>query len=133
MTKTNSSFYGGQKNGGSSQIGGQASNSGGPPFFFEIFFFFFQVLQVNPTFLPVTSTLLPKHKFEIVITNSRNDFYTLLQNLNKNGQKRTRKKILDTKVGPYRKRPSPTILKWIKNTHSDNFTINTEPLTLKKD
>ena len=61
------------------------------PHFFEIFFFFFQVFQVNPTFLPITSTLLAKHKVEIIITKPRNDFYPLLQNLNKNGQKRTRK------------------------------------------
>ena len=80
-----------KENGGPSQIGGQASNSGGPPLFFEIFFFFFQVFQLNPTFLPITSTLLSKDKFEIIITNPRNDFYPLLQNLNKNGQKRTRK------------------------------------------
>ena len=83
--------------------------------------------------MPITSTLLPKYKFEIIISNPRNDFYTLLQNLNKNGQKRTRKTISYTKDGPFRKRPGPTILKWIKNTHSDNFTINTEPLTLTKD
>ena len=92
MTNRNSSFNGGQKNGGPFRIGGQASNSGGPPFFFEIFFFFFQVYQVKPNFfLPKTSTLLPTQKFEIFISKPRNDFYTMLQNLNKNGQKRTRK------------------------------------------
>ena len=67
-----------------------------PHFFFEIFFCF-HVFQVNPIFLPITSTMLPKHKFEIFITNPRNDFYTLLQNLNKNGQKRTRKTIFGYK------------------------------------
>ena len=49
------------------------------------------------------------------------------------GKREQEKQILDTKDGPYRKRPRPTILKWIKNTQSDNFTINTEPLTLSKD
>ena len=67
------------------------------PHFFEIFFFFFQVFQVKPKFLPIRSTLLPTHKFEIIISNPRNDFYTLLQNFNKNGQKRTRKTIFGYK------------------------------------
>ena len=40
---------------------------------------------------------------------------------------------MDTKVGPYHKRPRSTILKWIKNTHSANFTVNRDPLMLTKD
>ena len=92
------------------------------PHFFLKFFSFFQVFQVKPNFfLPITSTLLPTHKFEIIICNPRNDFYALLQNLNKNGQKSTRKKYLGKKFGPYCKSPRSTILKWIKNTHSDNY------------
>ena len=47
--------------------------------------------------------------------------------------KENKKKNLDTKAGPYHKRHRSTILKWIRNTHSDNFTINTKPLTLTKD
>ena len=50
------------------------------------------------------------------------------------GKREQEKQILDTKVGPYRKRSSRrTILRWIRNTHSDDFTINTEPLTLTRD
>ena len=61
-------------------------------FFFEIFFLFFQVFQLKSNFFqPKTGTLLPTHTLEIIISNPRNAFYTLLQNLNKNGQKRTRK------------------------------------------
>ena len=62
-----------------------------PHFFSLKVFSFFQVFQVKYTFLPITGTLLPTPNFEIFIRNPRNDFYTLLQNLNKNGQKRTRK------------------------------------------
>ena len=49
------------------------------------------------------------------------------------GKREQDKQILDTQVGPYRKRPRSTILKWIKNTHSDNFTINTRPYRITKD
>ena len=49
------------------------------------------------------------------------------------GKREQEKYFLDTKDGPYRKRPRQTILNWIKNTQSDNFTISTEPLTLTKD
>ena len=50
------------------------------------------------------------------------------------GKREQEKQISNTKDGPYRKRPSrPTILKWIKNTHSDNFTINTRPYRITKD
>ena len=81
-----------RKNGGPSKLEAKPPIRAVPHFFFEIFFFFFQVFQVKPNFfLPIRSTLLPTHKFEIIISNPRNDFYTLLQNLNKNGQKRTRK------------------------------------------
>ena len=41
--------------------------------------------------MPITGTMLPTHKFKTNISDPRNDFYTLLQNLNKNGQKRTNK------------------------------------------
>ena len=91
MTNKNSSFYCGQRKWGTIPNWMPSLQFRRSPIFFEIFFFFFQVFQVNPTFLPITSTLFPKHKFEIIITNPRNDFYTLLQNLNKNEQKRTRK------------------------------------------
>ena len=62
-----------------------------PHFFWNFFLLFSSFSSIPNFFLPITSTLLPKHKFEIIISNPRNDFYTLLQNLNKNGQKRTRK------------------------------------------
>ena len=49
------------------------------------------------------------------------------------GKREQEKEILDKKIGPYHKRPRPTILKWIKNAHSDNFAVNMEPLTITKD
>ena len=60
-------------------------------------------------------------------------FTLFVAKLKQIGQKRTKKLNFGTKIGTYHKRPRSTILKWIKNTHSDNFTINTEPLTLTKD
>ena len=64
---------------------------GRSPIFLKFFSFFSSFSSKTQLLLPITSTLLPAHKFEIIISNPRNDFYTLLQNLNKNGQKRTRK------------------------------------------
>ena len=80
------------KNGGSSRLGGQTSNLCGPPFFFKCLSFLSSFSSKIQLLLLMASTLLPTHKFEIIITNSLKFFYTLMQNLNKNVQKGTRKK-----------------------------------------
>ena len=83
-------FMAARKNGGPSKLEAKPPIRAVPNFF-EFFSFFSSFSCKTQLFIPITSTLLPTLKFEIIISNPRNDFYTLLQNLNKNGQKRTRK------------------------------------------
>ena len=130
MTNRNSSLYGGQKRGNHPESEAKPPIRAVPHFFLK-FFPFFPVFQVKSNFFANNRHTVAYRK--IFISNPRNNFYTLLQNLNKNGQKRTRKINFGYKFGPYSKRPMSTILKWIKNTHSDTFTMNTEPLTRTKD
>ena len=64
---------------------------GRSPIFLKFFSFFSSFSGKTQLFVANNEHTVPTHKFEIIISNPRNDFYTLLQNLNKIGQKRTRK------------------------------------------